>query len=60
MKCLYKAYVIVNGAVHFETPAFIAKDEVSAKVKAFLLSKVDPDNAHVILQELGEIPAEDE
>lgn len=60
VKCLYKAYVIVRGAVYFETPAFIAKDEVSAKVKAIILAQANPDDAHVILQELGEVPDEDE
>ena len=60
MKYLYKAYVIVGGEVRPELPAFIAKDEVSAKVKAIIAAQVDPDAAYVILQEIGEIPDEDE
>jgi len=56
MKYLYKAYVIVGGNVEPELPPFVAKDEVSAKVKAIIAAKVDPDEAYVILQELGEIP----
>lgn len=59
MRYLYKAYVIVNEEVYFESPAFTAKDEVSAKVKAILLAKADPDEAFVILDEIGEIPEQE-
>lgn len=59
MRYLYKAYVIVNGEIYFESPAFTAKDEVSAKVKAILLAKADPDEAFVILDEIGEIPEQE-
>ncbi len=58
MRYLYKAYVIVDEEVYFESPAFIAKDEVSAKVKAIIMAKVDPDKAFVILDEISEIPNE--
>lgn len=60
MRYLYKAYVIVNDAVYAETPAFIAKDEVSAKVKAILMTHANPDDAYVILDEIDALPCEDE
>lgn len=58
LRYLYKAWVVSadDNLGIFETSAFIAKDEVSAKVKAILQSGVDADDAHVVLQRLGEVP----
>lgn len=56
MRYLYKAYVIDEDDDITEVEPFIAKDEVSAKVKAILKAEADPDTAHVILQRLGEVP----
>ena len=60
VKYLYKAYVIVRGEVMPELPPFIAKDETTATVKAIITAKANPDDAQVILQELGEVFDEDE
>lgn len=56
MRYLYKAWVIKGDDV-FEVPAFIAKDEVGAKVKAILYAKAEPDEVHVIAQLVGIVPA---
>ncbi len=58
MRYLYKAWVIKADDV-FEVPAFIAKDEVGAKVKAILHAKAEPDEVHVIVQLVGIVPAPD-
>lgn len=57
MRNLYKIWIVnrEDDAVTECTPV-IAKDDVTACIKTYVKTGADPDNTHLVLQRLGEVP----
>lgn len=59
MRYLYKVWIVGDNDEIIECPPLIAKDDVTASIKAIMQGSADPDHSHIVLRRLGEVPERD-